>query len=185
MKRIILVVGFLVVVLLAGAVFWWYNTKSYSPENKVSFQDGDLLVEVFYNRPFKKGRLIFGGLVPFGKTWRTGANEATVFESNRDLYIDGQRLAKGKYSMWTVPDETAWKVVFNTTIPPWGIDVMNEGQAARDPKGVEIIVEVPVVASPKEIEQFTITIEKMNDSMELVLMWDRTLVAIPISLSAQ
>lgn len=185
MKRIILIGGLLVVVLLAGAVFWWCNTKSYSPENKVTFQDGDLLIEVFYNRPFKKGRLIFGGLVPFGKTWRTGANEATVLETNQDLYVDGQLLAKGKYSVWTVPGEQQWQVIFNTTIPPWGIDVMNEGQAARDPNGVEVIVEVPVVSSPKEIEQFTIILEKMNDSMELVMMWDRTLVAVPISLNAQ
>lgn len=185
MKRLILIFGFLVVVLLAGAIFWWYNTKSYSPENHVTFQDGDLQIVVSYNRPFKKGRVIFGGLVPYGKTWRTGANEATMLETNQDLYLDGKKLEKGKYSLWTVPGEQQWQVIFNTSLPPWGIDVMNDGQAARDPEGIEIIVDVPVMTSPKEIEQFTITIEKMNDSMELVLMWDRTLVAVPISLSAQ
>jgi hypothetical protein len=185
MKRIILIAGFLVVIMLAGAVYWWYNTKSFSPENSVTFQDGELRIVVSYNRPYKKGRVIFGGLVPYGKTWRTGANEATVFDTNQDLYLDGKKLAKGKYSLWTVPGESQWQVIFNSIIPPWGIDVMKDGQAARDPGGTEILVTVPVMSSPKEIEQFTITIEKVNDSMELVILWDRTLVAVPISLSVQ
>lgn len=185
MKRLILILGLLVVILIAVAIFWWYNTKSYSPENSVTFQDGDLKITVSYNRPFKKGRDIFGGLVPYGKTWRTGANEATVIETNQDLYLDGKKLVKGKYSLWTVPGEQEWQVIFNSTIPPWGIDVMKDGQAARDPDAPEVLVEVPAMSSPKEIEQFTITVEKVNDSMELVLMWDRTLVAVPISLSAQ
>ena len=185
MKRVILFVGLLVVLLLIGAIFWWYNTKSYSPENNVTFQDGDLKIVVSYNRPYKKGRSIFGALVPYGKTWRTGANEATVFETNQDLYLDGKKLDKGRYSLWTVPGPQQWQVIFSTTIPPWGIDVMKNGEAARDPEASEITVEVPVMNSPKEIEQFTITLEKVNDSMELVLMWDRTLVAVPLSVNAQ
>ncbi len=185
MKRLVLIVGALVVVLLAGAVFWRYKTKSHSPENAIEFNDGNLQITVSYNRPYKKGRIIFGGLVPYGKTWRTGANEATVIETNQDLYLKGQKLARGRYSVWTVPNEGQWQVIFNTVIPPWGIDVMNDGQAARDPEGTEIIVTVPVMASPKEIEQFTITIEKVNDSLEMVFLWDRTLVSVPISLSAQ
>ena len=185
MKRLILFVGLLVVLLLVGAIFWWYNTKSYSPENSVTFQDGDLKIVVSYNRPYKKGRSIFGALVPYGKTWRTGANEATVFETNQDLYLDGKKLDKGIYSLWTVPGPQQWQVIFSTTIPPWGIDVMKNGEAARDPEASEITVEVPVMNSPKEIEQFTITLEKVNDSMELVLMWDRTLVAVPLSVNAQ
>jgi hypothetical protein len=185
MKRILLVFGFLVVALLAGVVIWWYNTKSYSPENSVAFHEGDVHVTVAYNRPFKKGRVIFGGLVPYGKTWRTGANEATVLETSHDLQFDGQVLPKGRYSVWTIPNETQWQVIFNTTVPPWGIDVMNDGQPARDPNGKEVIIDVPVMTSPKEIEQFTITIEKAGDSMELVLLWDRTLVALPFGINAQ
>lgn len=185
MKRLFLFTGLLVVLLIAGAIFWWYNTKSYSPENSVTFQDGELRIVVSYNRPYKKGRDIFGALVPYGKTWRTGANEATVFDTNQDLFIDGKKLAMGKYSLWTVPGEQQWQVIFNATVPPWGIDVMKNGEAARDGQAAEVIVEVPVMISPKEIEQFTITLEKMNDSMELVLMWDRTVVAVPISFSGQ
>lgn len=185
MKRISLVLGLVVVVVTAVALVWWFNTKSYSPENSVVFQEGDLRITITYNRPYKKGRVIFGGLVPYGKTWRTGANEATVFETNQDLRLDGKTLPKGKYSLWTVPNETQWQVIFNATIPPWGIDVMKDGQAARDPDAPEVITEVSVMNSPKEIEQFTITIEKTGDAMELVMMWDRTLVAVPIAPSGQ
>jgi hypothetical protein len=185
MKRILLFAGLLLVMVIAGSIAWLYNTKSHSPENNLVFEDGDLRITVFYNRPFKKGRGIFGELVPFGKTWRTGANEATVFETNMDIYLSGTKLPRGKYSLWTVPNEQHWQIIFNTTIPPWGIDVMKDGQAARDPGATEYIVDVPVVVSPKEIEQFTITMEKAADAMELVFLWDHTLVAVPISLSVQ
>lgn len=180
MKRAFLILGLLMVLVVTGAILWWYNTKSHSPETSVAFEDGGLKISISYNRPYKKGRLIFGGLVPYGKTWRTGANEATTFETNQDLLIEGKKLPKGKYSLWTVPQETSWQVIFNTSIPPWGIDVMKDGQAARDPDGNEVIVEIPVMDSPKEIEQFTITVEKSADVIEMVLMWDRTLVAVPI-----
>lgn len=183
MKRILLFAGLLLVMAVAGGIAWLYNTKTHSPENSLVFEDGDLRITVYYNRPFKKGRVIFGGLVPFGKTWRTGANEATVFETNMDLFLNGKKLPRGKYSLWTVPDEQHWQIIFNTTIPPWGIDVMKDGQAARDLGATEYIVDAPVVESPKEIEQFTITVDKAADALELVFLWDHTLVAVPISLS--
>jgi hypothetical protein len=185
MKNFFLGAGILVVVLISGVLIWRYNTKAFSPENSFDFQEGNLKISVFYNRPFKKGRTIFGGLVPYGKTWRTGANEATVFETNTDLFINGKRLTKGRYSLWTVPDELSWKVVFNSTIPAWGIDVMNNGEAARDPAGDILIVEVPTVNTPKEFEQFTIAIDQSDDMLELILAWDKTLVAVPLSLNEQ
>ena len=185
MKLILLGIGVTVVFLFGAAIFWWYTTKSFSPENSLEFQDVDVHISVAYNRPFKKGRVIFGGLVPYGKTWRTGANEATVFETDKDLLVNGKKLAKGKYSLWTVPNEQTWQVIFNAIIPPWGIDVMKNGEAARDPNGIEVVVEIPVVISPKQIEQFTITVENAGDSMELVLLWDQTLIAVPFSINEQ
>ncbi len=79
MKRGI-VIGSIIVVVIAGALYYTQSyTKSFSPEANVDFNDGNLKVHVFYNRPSKRGREIFGKLVPFGKTWRTGANEPTTF----------------------------------------------------------------------------------------------------------
>ncbi len=186
MKKILLLSGLaLVVVAVLTAIIFYKNTKSYSPEADTAFEASDLKINIFYNRPSKKGRVIFGGLVPYGKTWRTGANEATVFETNKDLMIGGRKLAKGKYSLWTVPNEQSWEVVFNSTIPNWGIDVMNNGEAARNPNTDIVIVEVPVMTTQKEFEQFTISVEKTDDLLELVLAWDKTLVAVPLLVSEQ
>ena len=97
MKKILLLAGLLIVVAVAVVVFYGYNrTKSFSPESSASFVAGDLKIDVFYNRPYKKGRIIFGGLVPYGKTWRTGANEATVFETSKNILVGGKELKKGK-----------------------------------------------------------------------------------------
>lgn len=182
MKRIVLISGIALILLVVLAAIIFYNkTKSFSPESDAGYQDGDLKISVFYNRPFKKGRVIFGGLVPYGKTWRTGANEATVFETSKDLMIMGKKLQKGKYSLWTVPNEQSWSVVFNSTIPNWGIDVMKNGEAARDSSTDVVVVDVPVMITPKEFEQFTISVENTDEMLELVFAWDKTIVAVPFS----
>jgi len=182
MKKFFLIAGFFIIVAGALAFFYGFKkTKSYSPESTVLYADGPLQVSVFYNRPFKKGRLIFGGLVPYGKTWRTGANEATVFQTNQDLIINNKLLPAGEYSLWTVPNEQSWSVVFNATIPNWGIDVMNNGEAARDTLTDIIVIDVTVVQTQKEFEQFTISVEKADDMLELVLAWDKILVAVPLT----
>ena len=182
-KKILLLSGLAVVLILLVGLVIRSKTKSHSPETNVTLESGDLVINVFYNRPHKKGRVIFGGLVPFGKTWRTGANEATVFETNKDILVAGRELKKGKYSLWTVPNEQSWTVVFNGTIPHWGIDVLNNGEAARDPENDVVVVDLPVVSIGKEIEQFTISLEKTDDMLEMVLAWDKTLVAVPILLN--
>jgi Protein of unknown function (DUF2911) len=182
MKKILLISGLLVVVAIAGAIFYGFNkTKSHSPESRVAFDEDELRIRVFYNRPFKKGRVIFGGLVPYGKTWRTGANEPTTFETNKPLLIGDKELPAGIYSLWTVPNEQSWSVVFNSVVPSWGIDVMNNGEAARDPKTDVIVVEEPVVVTQKEFEQFTISVERADDMLELIMAWDKTLVSVPLS----
>ena len=182
MKKILLFSSLLIVVVVAVVIILGYNkTKSYSPESTATYEGGGLRISVFYNRPYKKGRVIFGGLVPYGKTWRTGANEATVFETSKDLIINDHELKAGKYSLWTVPDEQRWLVVFNAHIPNWGIDVMNNGEAARDLKSDVVIVEVPVMTTEKEFEQFTISVENSDDMLELILAWDKTLVAVPLT----
>src|SRR5258707_7380389 len=101
MKKELIIVG-VVLVVLAGALFYYTQvyTKSFSPASKVEFTDGNLKVIVVYSRPSKKGREIFGKLVPYGKTWRTGANEPTVFENNIDLKFRERELKAGKYSLW-------------------------------------------------------------------------------------
>jgi len=179
MKKVVIIVGVAVVLLVALFSFFRYKTKSLSPEANVEFKDGNLAIHIFYNRPYKKGREIFGKLVPFGKTWRTGANETTVFETSSDLKFGDKELKAGKYSLWTVPGERAWEVIFNSKIPFWGVSFNQE--ASRDSVNDVLKVESPVAIKDKEFEQFTISVEKVSEGEELILMWDKTLVAVPFS----
>jgi len=155
------------------------NEKAFSPEDEAIFTDGNLKVKVFYNRPYKKKREIFGGLVPYRKVWRTGANEATVIETNRSINIEGKKLNPGKYSFWTVPDSTTWKVIFNSQTGQWGIN--HKGEANRDPVFDVLVVSVHAVKQEREFEQFTISFEKVGEEAEMVLLWDKTVVAVPFS----
>jgi hypothetical protein len=181
MKKFLIILGIVIVVLAIAVYSMVTRTKSFSPEGDVSFANGDLNISVFYNRPQKKGRVIFAkeGLVPFGKVWRTGANEATVFDTNKELDFGGKILPKGKYSLWTIPDEQTWKIIFNSDIPLWGVDF--NGQTLRKPKKDALTIEAPVVIQDKEFEQFTISVEKMGEEMELIFIWDKTLVAAPFT----
>ena len=155
------------------------HTKSFSPEDEVVFTAGDLRVKVFYNRPSKKGRKIFGGLVPYNEVWRTGANEATTFETNRDLKFDGQTLKAGKYSVWTIPREMTWTIIFNSEYGQWGIN--SKGQVNRNPDLDVLKMDVHAVQQDQVFEQFTVAFDKTGEDAEMVLFWDRTLVAVPFA----
>ena len=155
------------------------NTKSFSPEQYVIFEKDELRIRVFYNRPSKKGREIFGGLVPYDEVWRTGANEATTFETNRDLIIEGQSLKAGKYSLWTIPRENTWTIIFNAEHGQWGVN--SKGEPNRNPALDVIKVDVHAVQQEQVFEQFTIEFQETGEDVEMVLMWDQTLVSIPFT----
>ena len=153
--------------------------KRLSPKDTVEFKLNDLKLEVFYNRPSKKDREIFGALVPYGKVWRTGANEATTFETNKNLMIDGIYVPKGKYSLWTVPNDSVWKVMLNTKQYPWGVD--EQMQPLWDPNYDLLEIDVQVEALDKVVEQFTIAFDNSTDNLELTLAWDKTKIAVPLT----
>jgi hypothetical protein len=180
MKKFLLVLGVILVLILG---FFTYMrlvyTKQASPEEQVQLTNGDLKVSVFYNRPFKKGRVIFGELVPYDKPWRTGANEATVFETNKDLNIAGKFLKAGRYSFFTIPGEQIWSIILNSESGQWGVKF--NGEINRDSTNDVLVVEVPSVLQEKEFEQFTISLEKSGGENEMILMWDKSLVSIPFS----
>jgi len=183
MKKFLIISLIAVVTLvLLGWVTMLYmkkQTKSFSPEEEAVFNQGDLSIKVFYNRPYKKGREIFGALVPYGKVWRTGANEATTFETSKDLSIDGKVLKKGKYTLWTIPGQETWTVIFNSEHGQWGVN--SSGEANRDESRDVLTVDVHRVQQEREFEQFTIAFEKVGEEAEMVLIWDKTLVSVPFS----
>ena len=184
MRRLLIIAGVLVLLIIVAVVLFRMQTKSFSPEADTRFLDNYIKIEVFYNRPFKKGREIFGGLVPYGEVWRTGANEATIFKTNVDLLIMDKVLKAGSYTLWTIPGEQDWTIIFNSEVGQWGVDFVN-GKANRDQRKDVLQVEVPVFKHGKEIEQFTIMVEKTGESIELNLMWDATLVSVPIAVVLQ
>lgn len=173
-------VGAVLIVALVLTVEYirYKRTKSYSPEQEVVFEANGLRLRVFYNRPYKKGREIFGALVPYGKVWRTGANEATVFETNKTLTIEGKKLAPGKYSLWTIPDSVTWTVIFNSEHGQWGVN--SKMEANRDPALDVLTVPAHAVKQERLFEQFTIQFDKMGEEVEMILLWDQTVVSVPI-----
>ena len=85
-----------------------------SPLASISQRVGLIDLSVKYSRPSMKGRRVFGDLVPFGELWRTGANMATVFSTSGALVIQGQKLPQGEYSLFTIPEQNSWTLIFNS-----------------------------------------------------------------------
>ncbi|MBX2913891.1 MAG: DUF2911 domain-containing protein [Cyclobacteriaceae bacterium] len=177
MKKFLIVVGVLIVVAFGVFYYLKVQTKTKSPEDESKFTNGSLEITIHYNRPFKKGRIIFGELVPFGKVWRTGANEATIFSTNKDLIFGEQVLKAGSYSLFTLPEENNWTILFNAETGQWGIKF--NGETNRDPAKDVLAVQANSVQQEKEFEQFTISIERWGEEMQLIFMWDKTLVSVP------
>jgi hypothetical protein len=179
-KRILFILLGLVLVGVAGVHFMKQRTKKHSPEEVVTHTAKDATFTVFYNRPYKKDREIFGNLVPYNEVWRTGANEATTFTTSKDLLVDGTLLKAGTYTLWTIPNPKSWKVIFNNKKYDWGI--YPNGVAKRDASYDVLTVEVPVHPLLNVVEQFSIYFENANDFTILYLAWDRTAIAVPIKI---
>lgn len=108
-------------------------------------------ISVDYSRPSLKGRSL-SSLAPVAKVWRTGANEATVFEASKDVLIEGQKLPAGKYSLYTIPGDKEWTIIFNKSWKQWGTVYKESDDALR--------VNVKSGKSSESTEQFTFEIAK-------------------------
>ena len=165
---------------LVGKPYFKRQTKKYSPEKTAEYHKDGMDLEVHYSSPFKKGRDIFGALVPYDSVWRTGANEPTTFTTDKDIIIIDKKLPAGTYSLWTKPNKESWIIYFNSNIPSWGIEVKNgEKRTTRQPQFDVLQVEVPARQSNTEIESFTIDFEKAQEVF-LAIAWDTTKVLIPM-----
>ena len=101
-----------------------------SPPATASGKIGDATITINYSSPSVKGRKIFGGLEPYGKVWRAGANEATTFETSKDITVEGKTLPAGKYAFFVIPTEIEWTVIFNKEPNQWGAFKYDEGKDA-------------------------------------------------------
>ena len=134
---------------------------------------GGALVWVDYSRPMRRGREIFGVLEPWNKVWRTGANAATQISTSADLVIGGASVPAGKYTLWTLPTPTGWKLIINKQTGQWGT------QYAADSDFVRVDMKVETLAQP--MEQFTIAFEPAAAPTAIAFTWDRTRVSVLVA----
>lgn len=129
------------------------------------------IAEVSYSQPSKRGRVIFGELVPYGQVWRTGANASTDITFKTDVLFGGKEVKKGTYAIFTIPEEKEWTIILNSQPKQKG---SSEYEANKDKNVLE--VKAPVQTISKEQEQFLISFEGDN----LTFTWDKTKVAVPL-----
>jgi hypothetical protein len=148
-----------------------------SPLDSVTFTVGNKPVKLCYGRPSASGRTMIGGLIPYGKLWRTGANEPTIFFTPIQLTVAGLKVPPGTYSLYTVPGDREWEIIVNRSVSQWG----KEDQYTDEVKAGEI-GRAKVKSEPiaKPIETFTIRSEPAGSEAILVLEWERTRVRVPV-----
>ena len=183
-KILLWIAGVIGVLLLVFNFILWpilqQQTKKSSPEKNITYSKGELRLNLFYCSPSKKDREIFGNLVPYDEVWRTGANEASTFTTNKDIMIAGKPLPAGKYTLWTIPSETSWKVIFNDKMYGWGVKLTNQ-KASRDPDHDVLVVDGKVSKSLNTVEKFSITLRVSSpDTSILMFAWDNVVVPLEI-----
>src|SRR5580704_5607817 len=135
---------------------------------------GGKTIKTNYSSPRMKGRKIYGGLVPFGEVWRTGANEATTFVTSADVRVGGKTVPAGSYTIFTVPAADKWTLIINKTTGEWGIPYKYESaELAR--------VDMHVSKLPAPLENFTISYDKSPDGCTLRVDWETTRASVEIS----
>lgn len=163
----------LLVLLFAAVSACGQDDKSQrvSPPAQDSAMVGNTKVIIDYSRPSVKGREIYGSLIPYNEVWRTGANEATTFEVDKDVLIEGQPLPAGKYALFTIPGEEEWTIIFNKTAEQWGAYEYDQEQDA-------LRVQVKPKPAPEQTEMLTYTIDENG---EVSLLWADTEVNFTVA----
>ena len=149
------------------------TTPQPSPLGMVSQRVGLTDVAIEYSRPGVKGRTIFGDLVAFGKTWRTGANSNTKVTFSSDVIIDGQTLKAGSYGLYSVPNKDSWEVMFYTESDKNGVP------GDWDDSKIAAKTTVNVQAFPINVETLTISINDVTSTTAVLgILWEKTYVAV-------
>jgi hypothetical protein len=149
--------------------------KRASPHEQASITIAGKKVTIDYGRPFKKGREIFGGLVPWNEVWRAGADEATTLTTEADLTIGTLQVPKGTYTLFLLPTQKGWTLIVNKVAKQWGA-------YSYDAKKDLGRVPMKVAPSATPAEQFTITLEAQGTSgANLKMAWDKTVGSVALT----
>ncbi|MEO8090297.1 MAG: DUF2911 domain-containing protein [Gemmatimonadales bacterium] len=149
-----------------------------SPLDSLTFTIAGKPVKVCYGRPSARGRTMLGGThIPFGKLWRTGANEPTIFYAPVPLRVAGLSVPAGVYSLYTVPGPKEWEIIVNRSTSQWGEEHQYTGEVKAQELGR---AKVKSEALKTPVETFTIKAEPAGDKAALLLDWEKTRVRIPL-----
>ncbi len=160
--------------LLMTSMTWAQdNKKPLSPPETATGVAAGAHITIDYSSPGVKGRKIWGGLVPYDKVWRTGANKATIFTTDKAIKVEGKELPAGKYSLYTIPGEKEWVFIFNSQTGQWGIK--EGGETTEDPaKDV-----IRVTVKPKKSAMFNERMKFVINKNDFVLEWEN--LSVPVS----
>jgi len=131
-------------------------------------------ITINYSSPGVKGRKIWGGLVPYDKVWRAGANEATLFETDKDINVEGKSLPAGKYSLYAIPGEKKWVIILNSKTGQWG--VKDDESTTEEPASDVLRATVKPVKSSKFNERMKYVVDKNGFALE----WEN--LRVPVSI---
>ena len=147
-----------------------FNNYAESEDKKA-----DPIIQVFYSRPQKKGRMVFGDLLKDGEVWRLGANEATEIVFYKDIKVGDKDLRRGRYAMFAKLNGESWDIIFSKDYPIWGA-------ANRDETKDVASVSVPVTREDEIVEALAIIFEEKSEtSAHMIIGWDQTRATIPVS----
>jgi len=146
-----------------------------SPPGQASVKIGPATITIDYSRPSVRARKIMGGLVPYDKVWRTGANAATTLKTDAALDIGGATVPAGTYTIYSWPGEKAWKLIINKQTGQWGTQYDEKQDLAR--------VDLKVESLPAPVEMFTMTLTAAGaNAGTLTLEWETTKLSVPVKL---
>jgi hypothetical protein len=144
-----------------------------SPPAETSVTIAGKTIRVKYSAPSMRGRKIFGGLEPYGRVWRAGANEATAFHTDANLDIGGLSVPKGDYTLFVYLDSKQWQLVLSKATGEWGLDY----NPSRDLGRVKMDMSKP----SKPIETYKMTLSSLGgNKAKLQLEWENTVAEVPI-----
>ena len=153
------------------------NTPRVSPASEVEQMVGLTEIEIEYSRPSMRGREVFGNLVPFGKVWRTGADNSTKISFDTDVIISGKTIQSGTYSIFSIPNKKSWEIIFYSDVELWGVP--------RDWSENKIVFssmfDVKKLKKSNTVETFTISFNDLtNNDVIMSISWENTSVDIKI-----
>jgi Protein of unknown function (DUF2911) len=176
MRKVVLFGSAVLLAVAAAVTIHAQQDKSKRPSPPQTAKcevSGGKSITVDYSSPRAKGRKVFGGIVPYGEVWRTGANEATTFVTASDVMIGGHHVPAGSYTLFTIPAQDKWTLIISKKTGEWGIPYPGaDSDLAR--------VDMKVSATSGAVENFTIAFDKGSKGCTLRIEWENTRASVDV-----